>query len=369
MSIASPRASLRRLLWMMAGCMALGIVGLSGCGQRADHSVDESRPARRIVSIVEAGRVVLPRVRSVAVMGEHAFACQILDGMTLVNLADPAAPRVARRFGPNEIQPLEIAVDGTLLFIADRFRGLVVWDAARADGPTSLSALALPGIATGVQLKRDGARRLALVACGSGGLSVVDVSDASRPRLLGSEAKNIDYARSAAGVGSLTLLADNADGGLRVIDLARPEAPVALGAFLMSGFAESVHADDTLVASAWRTGGTRLHAVAGDAASVLRPPVLLATTYRSRNRCHDARVLTAVPDGAAPADRQLMAVADDLNGVDVYDVADPALPLLVGEHHTDGAASALAEYRGHLLVACWDAGLVLLRIDDKGARP
>lgn len=318
------------------------------------------------VAVEEVARVPMTRARSVAVAGDHAFVCRILDGMTAVDLRDPAAPRVARVFSPDEIQPLDIAADGTRLFIADRFRGLVVWDAARPDAPTSLSAVALPGVATGVRLARSGDRRLALVACGGAGLSVVDVSHPEAPRVIGGWNTDTDYARSVDSHGRLAFLADNADGGLRVIDLADPARPVLLGSHMMRGFAESARVADGLLVTAWRTGGAGIFRLGDAESDAPAPPEPVCTVYRSRNRCHDALVLGTAPGGASPAGRRLMAVADDVNGIDVYDIARLETPLLVGGLDTDAAASGLAEFRGHLLAACWDAGLVVARISEGG---
>lgn len=351
--------------------MASAVLALAGCGVTGTRDEGSGRgraPAamRSGVAVEEIARVPMTRARSVAVAGDHAFVSRILDGMTAVDLRDVSAPRVAREFAPGEIQPLEIAADGTRLYIADRFRGLVVWDAARPDDPTSLSATPLPGIATGVRLARAGDRRLALVACGGAGLSVVDVTHPERPDVVGRWNSDTDYARSVDTHGSMAFLADNADGGLRVIDLSDLARPTLAGSYLMRGFAESARVSDGLLVAAWRTGGTRVFRLGGAGRDATTAPLPVCTVYRSRSRSHDAMVLGAPPEGASPAGRRLMAVADDVNGVDLYDIARPDLPLLVGGLDTEAAASGLAEFRGHLLAACWDAGLLVARISDGG---
>jgi len=308
--------------------------------------------------------VKMTRARSAVMAGTSAFVCQVLDGMTLVDLTDPAQVRITRRFASEEIQPLDAVLDGNLLFIADRFRGLVIWDVSTADKPTSLSALSLPGIATGVTLSQtsDG-RRLAAMACGGAGLQMVDITDLRAPRLLGGFTRGIDYARKAGFFDGAVFLSDNADGGMKLLDTTRPAEPTLIAQWNHPGFCEMVRSDGANVETAWRTGGVALYSRAGKGGwgqQPLYPVERSVTAVRSRSYAHDVLVLK--PREPKAGDRNLMAVADGGAGVAVYDISKNRLPVLVGAAQPGGDATGLSQYGDLLLACCWDAGLVVLSV-------
>ena len=341
----------------------------SGC-HSTDSEVDGDiqrgqRSRRQALTVEEISRVKMSRVRSAASVGNSVFVAQVLDGMTLVNLAEPSQPKVVRRFAPEEIQPLDMVADGKELLMADRFRGLVIWDVSTPDAPTSLSALALPGIATGITLTRkpDG-RRLAAMACGSAGLQMVDVTNSTAPRLLGGFARGIDYAREVSTFFDLAYLADNADGGIKLLDATNPEAPQLVAQWNHAGFCESVQADEHNLVTAWRTGGVAVYGRTMGSRS--RGPLpefpihRTFTVYRSRSYAHDA--LIPSHGNQTPEYRPLLAVADGGAGVVFYDIMNGRLPVKVAEIETGGDTTSLVEHGPLLLACCWDAGLVVLKL-------
>ena len=322
------------------------------------------RPRREALNVEEISRVKMTRARSAATIGNSVFVAQVLDGMTLVDLAKPSQPRVVRRFAPKEIQPLDMVVDGQELLIADRFRGLVIWDVSTPDAPTSLSALALPGIATGITLTRkpDG-RRFAAMACGGAGLQMVDVTSSTAPRLLGGFTRGIDYAREAAQFSGGYFIADNADGGLKLLDTTDPAAPRLVAQWNHAGFCESVQSVQHHVVTAWRTGGVAFYGSSMGISGTSRPEIpmnLNYTIYRSRSYAHDAVILS--PDPKKPAYSPLVAVADGGSGVVIYDITNQQLPIKVAEVETGGDATGLVQHGPLLLACCWDAGLVVLKL-------
>ncbi len=347
--------------------LAVGFL-LAGCGPgSSDKSKDVrrgGRPHLAKVEIAEVARVKMTRARCAVMAGTSVFVCQVLDGMTLVDLADPTKARVTRRFAPEEIQPLDAVLDGNLLFMADRFRGLVIWDVSKADNPTSLSALALPGIATGVTLSQtsDG-QRLAAMACGGAGLQMVDVTTVTAPRLLGGFTRGIDYARKAGFFDGSVFLSDNADGGMKLLDITNPAKPTLIAQWNHPGFCEMVRCDGANMETAWRTGGVALYDRAGKGGwgqQSIYPVERRVTAVRSRSYAHDVLVLK--PTAPKVGNRNLMAVADGGAGVAVYNISNSGMPVLVGEAQPGGDATGLTQYGDFLLASCWDAGLVVLSI-------
>ena len=343
-------------------------VFLAGCHSPKSRSADVAkrgeRPSREGVTVAEISRVKMKRARSAASAGNAVFVGQVLDGMTLIDLADPSEPRVLRRFAPEEIQPLDMVVDGQELLIADRFRGLVIWDVSSPDAPTSRSALALPGIATGITVTRkpDG-RRLAAMACGGAGLQMVDVTNSTAPRLLGGFTRGIDYARESAKFSEANFLADNADGGLKLIDTTNPQTPRLVAQWNHPGFCESVQAEENNVVTAWRTGGVAVYERSRGSKRGPQsefPVHREFTLYRSRSYAHDA--LTLLSDRDSSPKQSLIAVADGGAGVVFYDITNQQLPIKVAEIETGGDATSLLEHGPLLLACCWDAGLVVLKL-------
>jgi hypothetical protein len=272
---------------------------------------------------------------------------------------------------------------------ADRFRGLVMVDVTNPDSPTTVSSQLVPGIATRVSLFARNGRRFAAVACGGGGVSTVDITKPRAPKLAGRWNAHTDYSRSVlvsvpadnrGGQGAwdetspdqnatapLAWVADNLDGGLKVLDLGNPAAPALLLKVQLPGYCDSLHLRGDLLACAYRNRGTRLYRVrpgtpATDHATT--PSVeLLAGVHRSGNRVQDAItfMLGAPGSGEWPA----MAVADDRAGIALYDISDPQAPLLAGEVATPEAAMSCAWRSGHLVASCWDGGLVVYKVSPK----
>src|SRR5205807_9429879 len=117
-----------------------------------------------------------------------------------------------------------LAVQGTLVYGADRAFGLRVFDVTDPAQPVAVGALALPGDPRAVSLTGS----LAVVACGTAGVMVVDVSQPQAPVLLGSTATRADGSSIASSVtarGHLAYVADGAVGifgGLKVIEPREP---------------------------------------------------------------------------------------------------------------------------------------------------
>jgi len=349
----------RARLPLLACCAALIATACS----RRETPVQEAPVPRRVqVRLVETARIQMPTARQVAFLGTRAFVAQNFEGMTELDASDPAKPRVQHRLAPSQAQPLHIRpVPPDMLAVADRFRGLVMWRVADTDAPTTLAELAMPGIATHLDVLERGGRRFAVVACGGEGVTIVDISDPAAPKIVGRHKLDADYSRRIAVDGDIAYVADNTDGGLKVLDIARPDDPQLLLKVLMPGFCQSVERRGELLLSAYRTHGVRVFRVeprppAADRAST--PGLtLLSSVHRTRNRVQET--LPLWDDNATAPQRRLAAFADDAAGIELYDFADPAAPLLVGEQRTPDSTLGLAFHRGFLYAACWNAGVVV----------
>lgn len=157
----------------------------------------------------------------------RAYVADAEGGLRIFDLAAPASP-LEVGFAATPGPALDVAAAGSLVYVADGL-GLRVIDAADPAMPFVDGGLDLPGNARGV----DVSGTLAVVAAEAGGVHVVDVNDPAAPVLLGSTHTRPSSFSSAADVEVRDRLAYVADGartlgGVRIIDLSVPSTPVVV---------------------------------------------------------------------------------------------------------------------------------------------
>src|SRR5579863_7690148 len=175
----------------------------------------------------------------VRVSGSVAYVAQD-SGLLLVDVTDPAHPA---RLGSLPLpggRQVRLAVGGAgLVYLADLTFGLRVVDATNPMQPVAVGALALPGTPRAVSLGGTGqggygmAGSYAVVACGDGGVAVVDVSDPTAPVVVGATPPDQPRAGSVTVRGHYAYVAAGEAavyGGLHVVELADPTNPVEVGA-------------------------------------------------------------------------------------------------------------------------------------------
>ncbi|MFD0364756.1 LVIVD repeat-containing protein [Nocardia sp. GCM10030253] len=167
--------------------------------------------------------------------------------VSAVDLADPASPRVLWQGMPGiSIHGMGVSADGNQVFLADNTGGLTVLDSSavqRRDPDPRLPILSqtkwTDGWATqhAVPVVYDGNPYLfAVDEAGSGGVKIIDVADAARPRLAGSIKLEINLAANQDAA-----LASSMGGSIFSYDphycaADRPKNPTALAcAWLASG--------------------------------------------------------------------------------------------------------------------------------------
>lgn len=342
-------------------CLVLAAGALASCKLAPPPA--RAFPAER-AKLHETASVPIAKAREIEFLGDTAIVSQNFDGMSLVDVANPEKPRLRRHFGPELVQPLFIkAIEPGLLVVADRFRGLVLLDLTSLDAPTSLSQLALPGIATHLDLFARSSRVYAAVACGAAGVAFVDITQPRSPKLISRFQSDIDYSRCIVIAGRFGFLADNMDGGLKVLDLSDLQAPRLDQKILLRGYCDRLCLANDLLLAAYRHFGTRLFRLSPPPADLLLQPrtsaslALLCTTFRPNLHSRDAITLPG----------NLMAVACDTYGVELYSLASPQLPVLLDEARycqPEASAMACAWHKGFLYVASWEAGLKIFRISS-----
>jgi hypothetical protein len=116
----------------------------------------------------------------VRVRGNTAFVSDGLDGLALIDITDPANPRVRSRVATGG-QARGLALGDGVVYVAAGSRGLVLVDVSDLDDPEVLS---YAGEVPGTAVRVDYADGYAYVAAWSDA-RVYDVSDAASPRFVG----------------------------------------------------------------------------------------------------------------------------------------------------------------------------------------
>ncbi|MHB1036756.1 MAG: Ig-like domain-containing protein [Pirellulales bacterium] len=254
----------------------------------------------------------------VAIVGTLAYVADGNAGLQILDIANPAAPI---RLGGYDTagSAFDVVVSGTRAYVTDQSAGLVILDVSNPAAPAPLGGYDTLGSARGVAV----AGTLAYVADHTGGLVIIDVSDPAAPVERGVLATG-SFAQGVTVSGTLVYVAYG-NGGLGIVDASNPAAPVALGTFDTTGYASGVDLAGTLAYVADGSAGLVIIDVANPSA-----PVRLGGLDTSGG-AHSAAVRGT-----------LAYVADDAAGLVIIDARDPAAPLRLGGLDTSGHAYGVA---------------------------
>ncbi|HLX07628.1 MAG TPA: Ig-like domain-containing protein, partial [Thermoanaerobaculia bacterium] len=189
--------------------------------------------------VLAAQLATLVSANDVRISGSVAYVADD-SGLLLVDVTDPAHPaRLGSLLFPGGRQVRLAVGGGGLVYLADLTFGLRVVNASNPMQPIAVGSLALPGTPRAVSLGGTGlggfglTGSYAVVACGDGGVAVVDVSDPTAPREVGSTPPDQPRAGSVTVRGHYAYVAAGEAaiyGGLHVVELVDPTNPVEVGA-------------------------------------------------------------------------------------------------------------------------------------------
>jgi hypothetical protein len=262
---------------------------------------DLSRPSEPralfVLPLPQSGTFTLPSGAGIV------WLAQGPAGIYAVDAADPANPVVISRTDTPG-SAMMAALSGTLLAVADGSAGVRLFDAGDPRSPKPRGALRLDGYCRGVAFHRS-----TLYACaGAAGLVAIDASAADTPRVIAACATAGD-ARDVAFENATAVVADGAR-GLSVVDLSDPAAPRLFQTRAVPDFAHGVAAAKGFVYAAEGAAGIGVYrrAAAGS----------LELVHRAATGAGYANKVTVVG--------KRLLVANDAEGIAVFDIADPARP-------------------------------------------
>ncbi len=237
-----------------------------------------------------------------------------------------------------------VTVAGGLALVADGSSGLQIVDITDPSAPTLVGTYDTPGFAQGVTVAGD----LALLADGSSGLQIVDITDPSSPMLLGTY-DTPDYAYGVTVAGDLAFVVDD-QSGLQIVDITDPTAPTPVGSYDTPANAVGVTVAGDLAFVADYASGLQIVDITDPSS-----PTLVGTCDTSGF----AQGVTVAGD--------LALVADGSSGLQIVDITDPSSPTSIGAYDTSGFALGVTVTGDVALVADDVSGLQLVDVTDPSA--
>lgn len=151
--------------------------------------------------------------------------------LNVLDVSDPTAPREVGGSAPLSGFVQNVAVSGTVGYVAAGGGGLRVVDVSNPARPAVIGSLQTRGYAEGVAVSGT----TVCLADGPYGLRVIDVSNPSNPAEIGSAFRR-NYAFKVAMAGHYAYVAA-AGASLPIVDLTNPAKPVQVATFAAPGYA------------------------------------------------------------------------------------------------------------------------------------
>jgi len=216
-----------------------------------------------------------------------------------------------------------VTVAGTTAYVASWGYGLLTMDVADSGAPSSLGSVEIP-YASAVDVVGDVA--FVVTSTNGGVFQAVGVTDPALPALRGM--LGISHGWDVVAHDGMALVADQTNGGtgLKVIDVANPDAPFELGSYTACDSARGVAADGDLAFLACADGS--LHVV-----SIADPALPTQVGVYSDPG-------TYMPGTAVAVSGSIAWFGSDI-GIDLVDVSDPTLPVLHRRVELPGAVRGI----------------------------
>ena len=280
---------------------------------------------------------------AIDVKGDIAFVADDSSGLLMFDVSDPTRPRQTGAFNPGG-QAEDVVVQGDIAYVAFFDKGLYILDISDPRSPVEIGHTAIPGNARGLSI--DGG--YAYVAGWESGLQIVDIKDSASPNLVG----RLDTTGSTWGVtvkeGKAYLL--DWWGGLKVADVRRPGKPKLAGSYHESGDSSRLAVSGSFLYVASGIGGLQIF----DIKNRLNPIWITGVDLKGIAR-----------DVWLSGSRAYVAAG---GGVEVIDISDPFYAKRIGGLDLKSGAAYLVRGDGEsVYVADNVEGLVVADVSDPAA--
>ncbi|MDH5217562.1 MAG: hypothetical protein OEX19_07695, partial [Gammaproteobacteria bacterium] len=269
------------------------------------------------------------------------FAYVLSDNkLQLIDFSSRSSP-VLSHLGVNLGGSRRSFIQGDIIYVADWFSGLHLYDISIANEPRLISSLHTPGSPKGV-IVRD---NIAFIADDDHGLQVADVSDKRRPYIIANlPLRGLAYTMKL--IGNRLFLASHY-GGLHIIDVTQVDKPSLLGTYDTPGKSWAVH-------------------IKGDLAYVADDDSGLLVLDISRP--DKIRLINSFAPGGHAEDivirENIAYVAFFEQGLFILDIKNPRDIKQIAHLETPGNARGIDIVEDRLYLASWKAGLQVIDIKN-----
>ncbi len=228
-----------------------------------------------------------------------------------------------------------------MMYVADWFSGIHLYDISQPDHPQLLSSFHTPGSPKGIVVKGD----YAYVADDDYGLQIIDISNPRNP-LHVSELITSGLAYTPVLAGDRLFLASHR-GGFHIIDISDVKAPKVIAEYDTPGKAWSLAVKDEIVYVSDTTSGLLIF----DASNI--DEIKQIASFSPGKNAEDILIR---------GDIAYVAFFDD--GLYLLDISNPAQPEVLSHLVTPGNARGLALEGNNLYLADWRAGMHIIDVSD-----
>lgn len=199
--------------FVAAGAAGLQVVNVS----------DRSNP------VIVASLGLTGNANDVRLLSNLAYVAAGSSGLEVVDITDPLAPVLRGTLGTGNTA-LEVTVRGTTAYIANT-SNLVIADVTNPASMTRISTLPLSGTIRGLDV--DAQRKLAVVAAGTGGVYIIDVSNPAAPAVIshfttapGAESHDVAIKGTFAFIADYFSFNESYQNSLASVDISIPSSPL-----------------------------------------------------------------------------------------------------------------------------------------------
>lgn len=268
------------------------------------------------------------------------FVADWFSGLHLYDISEPGSPRHLANYH-TQGSSKGVLVRGDYAFVADDDHGVQILDIKNPKQPRKISEVATPGLAYTMKLVGD----YLYLADHRGGFHIISVADIAHPAIVGS-APTAGKAWAVDVVGNLAYVAADS-AGLLVFDVSDPRQPKQIAAYDVGGAAEDVVIRDRFAYVASFDNGLHIFDIS--------QPV------QAREISH---LTTPGNARGIELDGHYAYIADWVSGIQVVDIANPAQPVIVGAYDTTGWSWGVRVQGHYAYVLDWWGGIAVLDVSD-----
>lgn len=215
--------------------------GVQGLAVGGDHAYVTDRWSVRVFDLkklsspvlVKAMRVPAGVPRTIVVQGKMAYLTADLGGLYVIDLADPADPKIVGDYKFSGFA-YGLAVNRGYAYLAHSDMGFQILDVRNPAAPVKVGSLRLRGEPYGVAVQGNHA----YIASGPEGLVIVDISQPEKPKVVSTFPVE-DFANAVAVSGGSAYISDG-KAGVKKVNISDPAAPKLEAVFDTPGESQGV---------------------------------------------------------------------------------------------------------------------------------